>query len=284
MRLSLQLQVPRRKAVYRFTKFDHLKQKQAEIIRHEDFPEIDFNENAVVDFISDDKSEGESSLPADVDGDEDDTPLESLLAGKNQRLHHEEKCEKIFSVEDTFGSMESIHESQRSFYDHNNNTTNFPIHNEDYYVPCSEMNPVYLSERQNFSSYTKNAAFEPVNYNVPEYYYPSVDCNNNYPQCDVEGGGHLASLLLNSILMSDQQTLPDATNLRESYHSLPMSGASTSRNITPEAILSPTLAQMKTEPFVNNSATSPQLQDYDAESAWNTLREFERLLMINRSF
>lgn len=282
---KLLAKVPRRKAVYRFTKFDHLKQKQAEIIRHEDFPEIDFNENTIVDFINDDKSEGESSLPAEVDGDEDDTPLERLLAERDQKLHHaDEKYQKVFSVEDSYGSMENINESSCSFYDQNSNITSVSNRNEDYYVPCSEMNPATVYERQNYSSYTKNATFESVNYNVPEYCYPSVDCNNNYPQCDVENGGHLASLLLNSILMSDQQTLQDATNLRESYHTVPVSCTPTSGNITTEVMNSPTVVHMKTEPFINNLPTSTQLQDFDVDSNWNTLKEFERLLMINRSF
>ncbi len=280
----MNLQVPRRKAVYRFTKFDYLKQKQTEIIRHDDFPEIDFSDNTVIDLINDDKSEGESSLPAEVDGDDDDTPLESLLAEKNQQVFHDEKRQKLLTVEDSFGSMDNINESANSFYDYNNNATNFTRQNEDYYVPCSEVNPASLYERQNFPSYMKNGTFEPLNYNVPQCYYPSIDYNNNYAQCDAENGSHLASLLLNSILMSDQQILEESTNLRESYNTVPVSCASTSGNITPEAIASPTLAQMKTEPILNSLTTSAQFQDFDAESNWNTLKEFERLLMINRSF
>ena len=269
--------------MYRFTKFDYLKQKQAEMIRHDDFPEIDFNENAIIDLINDDKSEDESSLPAEVEGDEDDTPLESLLAEKNQ-VFHAEKYQKLLPVEDAFGSMDNLNESGCSFYDYNNAAANFISQNEDYYVPCAEVTPISVYERQNLPSYMKNGGFEPVNYNVPQCYYPSVDYNNNYSQCDVEAGGHLASLILNSILMSDQQILEDSNNLRQSYNPVPVSCTSTSGNITPEAIVSPTLAHMKTEPFVHNSATSAQFQDIDADSTWSTLKEFERLLMINRSF
>ncbi|XP_028410799.1 uncharacterized protein LOC114533476 [Dendronephthya gigantea] len=275
---KLLAKVPRRKAVYRFTKFDYLKQKQSEIIRHEDFPEVDFSGNQILDLINDDKSEGESVAP-EVDGDDDDTPLESLLAERNREVFQEEKCQKLPPMEanlDPYGSMDNINESVCSFYDYGNHTTNFTCPNDDYNVPCSDIEPNDQYRRESYPTYIKNGAYETMNYNMPQYYYPSIDCNNNYPQVDVETGGHLASLLLNSILMSDQQIHES----RENFNTIPVPCTSTSGNGTPEAILSPTLAQMKSEALTNNLTQ----QADDTNSTWNTLKEFERLLMINRSF
>ena len=264
-------------------KFDHLKEKQAQIIRHEDFPEIDYGDNPAL--IHDDKSEGESSLPAELDGDEDDTPLERLLTERNAQEFQDEKYQRPLPDEKRYGSIDNKNESACSLYDHNNNATDFAYLNDECFPPCSEVNPVSLYEHQSYPSCSKNTVFEPVNYNVPRFHYQTVNCNNNYPQYDVQNGGHLASLLLNSILMSDQQMLQDTTNLREGYNTVPLSGTSTSGNVTPDAILSPTISQMKTESLDhNNFTTSVQFQDVDTDSAWSTLKEFERLLMINRSF
>ena len=287
-------QVPRRKAVYRFTKFDYLKQKEAEIIRHEDFPGVDFGGNQTLDFGDDDKSEGEASLAAEVDGDDDDTPLESLLAEKYQQAFQAEKCTRLPPVETECSSYECMDNNGTtcaSFYDyHNNNNNNaFSSSYEDYYVPCSEVITTTATQygRQNYPSYIKNGAYEPLNYSTTtQCYYPAADCNNNYPQCDGETGGHLASLLLNSILMTDHQTVPDSTTqMRDAYTTVPISCTSTSGNISSEAIVSSSLAQMKMEPTESGLLTTPaQLQDIDTDSAWNTLKEFEKLLMINRSF
>ena len=262
-------------------KFDHLKEKQAQIIRHEDFPEIDYGENPVL--IHDDKSEGESSLPAELDGDEDDTPLESLLTEKNAHEFQDEKYQRRLPDEEKYDSIGKINDNACSLYDRSNNATDFAYLNDDCFAPCREVNPVSLYEYQSYPSCTKNAAFEPINYNVSRFHYQTVDCNN-YPQYDVQNGGHLASLLLNSILMSDQQILQDAANSREGYSSIPLSCTSASGNVTPEAIVSPSISQIKTESLDNNFTTSVQFQDVDTDSAWNTLKEFERLLMINRSF
>lgn len=275
--------MPRRKAVYRFTKFDYLKQKESETIRHEDYPEIDFNDNSILDAIGDDKSEGGSSLPADIDGDEDDTPLESLLAEKNQQVFQQEKCQKLLPVEANCNSYENMNRSGNtcnSFYDYNN-ATSFPNPNEEHYVPCSEANTHCQYGRQNYPGFIRNGALEPVNYDMQQYYYPQVDFNN-FQQCDAESGGYLASLLLNSILISDQQISQDTTNFREAC-SVPAPCLSTTGNITPEVLMSPTLTQIKCEQS-NNNLTSAQLPDMDTEAAWSTLKEFERLLMINRSF
>lgn len=216
-----------------------------------------------------------------MDGDDDDTPLESLLAERNREASQEERCQKLPPMEahlEPYGSMDNINESVCSFYDYNYHSTNFTCQNDDYNVPCSETEPNHQYRRENYQTYIKNGPYEPMNYNMPQYYYPSIDCNNNYPQGDVETGGHLASLLLNSILMSDQQILHDS---RETFNNIPASCTSTSGNATPEAILSPTIAQMKSETLTNNLT---EQQADDTNSTWNTLKEFERLLMINRSF
>ena len=260
-----------------------MKQKHAGIIRHEDFPDIDFNENSLLDVIQDDKSDdGESSLPAEVDRDEDDTPLESLLAEKHQQVTQDEKCQKALRVQDSFGSMDNINEGVcSSFYDYNNEPTHFTSPNEDYFVPCSEVNPVSLHERQNYPSYIKSGAVEIESNNLPQCYYQTADYNSNYPQYEMESGGHLASLLLNSILMSDQQTLPDSTNLRDL--NVPVSCTPSSGVFAQDNIVSP-FTQMKSEPLSNNLAVSSQFYDTNSDATLSTLKEFERLLMINRSF
>lgn len=276
--------MPRRKAVYRFTKFDYLKQKESETIRHEDYPEIDFNDNSILDAICDDKSEGGSSLPADIEGDEDDTPLESLLAEKNQQVFQPEKCQKLLPVEANCNSYENMKRSEstcNSFYDYSN-ATSFPNPNEDYYVPCSEVNTHCEYGRPNYPGFIRNGASQPVNYELQQCYYPQVGVNSNFQQCDADSGGYLASLLLNSILISDQEILQDSTNLREAY-SVPAPCVSTTGNFAPEVLMSPTLTQIKCEQS-NNNLTSAQLQDMDTDAALSTLKEFERLLMINRSF
>lgn len=279
--------MPRRKAVYRFTKFDHMQEKQAEIIRHEDFPEIDFSDSAIAHHVNDENSKGDASRSAEVDEDEDNTPLERLLAERNQQmLYNVEKCQRLVPVEDSLGSLENISDSGCSFYDYGNNATDLRRQNDDYYVPCSDMNSVPSCERQNVPSCPKGGSFEPVNYNVlHQCCYPTVDNNGNYPQWNVETGGHLASLLMNSILMSDQQISEDSANLRQSYNTIPVSCTSASSNLTPEAVVSPTLSHMKSEHFEDNITAAVQFPtDIDTESAWGTVKEFERLLMINRSF
>ena len=272
--------MPRRKAVYRFVKYDCLKQKQTEVVRQEDFTEIDFTENPLIDMIDKGKN-GDLLLPGKVDPDNDDMPLGKMLAGgKGNTFTRKEGCDGSEYIGNTFGSMDNISDASCSFYDQNQNNFNMPIPTSDHYVPCSELPSI---SQQNYLNCYKNEMPGPItSYSTAQTYNQTLHCNGTYANTtpySVDNGGPLASLLLNSILMSDQQITEDQT----SYQTVPSASLVTSTGNT-APILSTGYLQFKQEPSLQTNFNPSGHFLNENEETLKSLREFERLLSLKGSF
>ena len=283
------IQVPRRKAVYCFVKFDALKQRENQTHRiYDEVSDVDFNEDCQLDVTGLEKSNNEVLSDFDVE-DESDMPLETLLTEKPEdsaMQAQKTSGSKLFHIENNRSQSQGNINGyiSNSFMDGNSQgningyISNSFIDYNSYFYNNNNNNSIC---RGNSFSDARNGGFEKSNYFTSGFpQYGSVSENNNNQVSNSGTDSCVASLVYKSTLVSndlDTQEQKASGNFQQATCGMPF------ENVWQPGPGTATL------PTRNDDATDPTMtssfyfDDMDFDTTLNdAFKELERLVMLNK--
>ena len=280
--------------MYRFVKFDALKQRENHTFRsYDDVSDVDFNEDYQLDVTGLEKTNDEVVSGFDAE-DESDLPLETLLTEKPENsVMQDQKTSgsKLFHIENNQSQGNINGDISNSCMDYNSQgningyISNSFIDYNSYFYNNNNNNSIY---RDNSFSDARNGGFEKSNYFTSGFpQNGSVNENNNNQVSNAAcTDSCVASLVYKSTLVSndlDRQGQKASGNFQQTTCGMPL------ENVWQPGPMPGTLPIGNAILPRNDDATDPTMtssfyfDDMDFDTTLNdAFKELERLVTLNK--